>query len=846
MDPVTAAGLAGAILQFVELGAKVAKRVADFSSAIDGIPRAFKQIRTELPSILDGLKRIQRNIDAGLIDKEAQEALVPVVTGCLAEAEQLDRLLEKALPIAGDSSWERKLKAFKSLAYDKKIEEIAESLDGYTKTLVFHQVIDGFGSVRAEPHQPPPYSDPFWLVPFDRNPSFVGRDEIFADIDQAFTVGEGSQPKAALCGLGGIGKSQVALEYCYRRRNKDDRCSVFWVNAATVARFEESFNRIASECGIITPESAKSDAALLLKNWLEVRHVSPWLMVVDNVDDTDAFFREKMTIGKTPSECIPHCQNGSLLFTTRSRDVAFDVANPEMPITIHELGKIEGLDLVRKRLRGDYPENLIFELLQELEYIPLAITQAIAFMVKRQRTIRQYLEQYRKSDATKAKFLTYEFSDHARPESTLESVAKTWRLSFEFIRDSNRRAADLLCLINFFQHQGIPAILLQDEDEDEDDLDFEEAAALLKAFSFIDENDSVFSTHRLVQLATRWWLEEEVPKDVDRWAFEALKSIASRFPEASSHPEPDYFKLGEILLPHAELILQYQFKATTEDYELVRAKLLASSGRYVHWNGNYDEARARFKQSFEIRRQRLGEKHVDTMASMGLLGWTLAIFDKDLEALSILKRLVENRRQVLGEDDPRTIDSLSDLATAVALTGDYTESEKMQREALARSERILGLRHNDTLNCMGHLAEVLDEQGKPEEAAKILGDVYEIKKDLLGHLHPDVLVSEHNLAFMLSEDEGKTEEAINLYKRNWRHKKEVLGPDHIETLTTACNLIIKLASSDRLAESRELCGQCLAEASNGPNKNNPRSQEWLMEIAGIWQKLAEGGSDGEA
>ncbi|RFU73930.1 short-chain dehydrogenase [Trichoderma arundinaceum] len=846
MDPVTAVGLAGVILQFVELGAKVTKRVKDFSSAVDGTPKAFKQIRTELPLIVDGLRRIQRNIDTGSIDKETQEVLLPVVIGCLSETEHLDTLLEKALPLGGDSSWDRRIKALRSLAYDKKIEEIAESLDRYTKSLVFHQVIDNFNSTRLEQQPPPPYTDPFWLVPFDRNSSFVGRDDIFADIDRAFTVQEGSQPKAALCGLGGIGKSQVALEYCYRRRNKGDRCSIFWVNAATVARFEESFNRIASECGITSPDSAKSDAALLLKNWLETQHVGPWIIVVDNVDDKDAFFRGKMATGKAPSECIPHCQNGSLLFTTRSRDIAVDVANPEIPITIHELGKAEGLNLIRKRLRGDYSEDLVFALLQELEYIPLAITQAVAFMVKRQRTIQQYLQQYRKSDATKAKFLNYEFSDHARPENTLESVAKTWKLSFESIRNSNRRAADLLCLINFFQHQGIPAILLQDEDEAEDDFDFQEAAALLKAFSFIDENDSVFSTHRLVQLATRWWLEEEVPEDVDRWAFEALKSIASQFPEPSSRPEPEYFKLGEILLPHAELILQYQFKATNENSELMKAKLLASSGRYIHWSGNYDEARIRFERSFEIRYKHLGEKHVDTMTSMGLLGWTLSIFDKDLLALPILKRLVENRREVLGEDDPRTIDSLSDLATAIALTEDYAESETMQREALARSERILGLRNNDTLNCMAHLAEVLDEQGKAQEAAKLLREVYEIKKDLLGHLHPDVLVVEHNLAFMLSEDNEKTEEAFSLYESNLRNKREVLGPDHSETFVTAYNLIIKLAMSDRVIEARELCEQCLAEASDGPHKSNPRSQEWLTKIDGIRQRLMDVDNDEQA
>lgn len=619
------------------------------------------------------------------------------------------------------------------------------------------------------------------------------------------------------------------------------------MNAATVARFEESFNRIASECGITAPDGAQSDTALLLKNWLEVRHVGSWLMVIDNVDNGDIFFREKMTAGKTLSECIPHCQNGSLLFTTRSRDVAFDLANPELPIMVHELGKAEGLSLVKKRLRQNCSEELIFELLQELEYIPLAITQAIAFMVKRQRTVEQYLRQYRKSDAAKTKFLSYEFAEHARPESTLESVAKTWRISFESIRDSNRRAADLLCLINFFQHHGIPIILLLDGDEAEDDFDFEEAVALLKAFSFLNENDSVFSTHRLVQLATRWWLEEEVPENVDKWALEALKSIASQFPGPVDDPGSEYFKLAEILLPHAELILQHQFKKITEESELARAKLLTSSGRYIHWKGSYDEARLRFERSMEINVFYLGEKHVQTIESMAQLGWTMGHYNEDAEALPILKRVLDNRCEILGEDDPKTIDSLSAFAAVIALTGKYTESETMQRDALARSERVLGRKHNGTLNCMAHLSNVLRDQGKVEEAVQLRRDVYSAKRELLGNLHLDTLVAEGNLALVLSkgDNDATLEESISLGRLNFRNSTEVLGPSHRDTLITAWNLIQRLLSQQRYAEAREVCVQCLIKANDNLYKDNLDSQKLLQEIKEIWLTLLDTGAGEE-
>ncbi|KAH7318086.1 P-loop containing nucleoside triphosphate hydrolase protein [Stachybotrys elegans] len=701
---------------------------------------------------------------------------------------------------------------------------------------MFHQVIDNFQNNFKVDFDPPPYSQARFLVPFDRNPSFVGRKVIFDAIERELDVPEGTQPKAALCGLGGIGKSQIALEYCYRMRKKDERCSIFWCNAATSARFEESMNRIANECGIVSKEDGGTDAAALLKDWLEYRHQDPWLMVVDNVDDEDAFFREKTRIGKTPSECIPHSAQGTLLFTTRSRDIAFDVASTSKPILIQEMEREEGLKLIRKRLPTDTPEDTLITLLEVLEFIPLAITQAVAFITKRRKTVRQYLEQYQKSDATRTKLLSYEFSDHGRQGSSMESLAKTWMLSFEAIRESNPRAAELLCLITFFQHQGVPAVLLQSDGEDE--FDFQDAVAVLKAFSFIDadEADTAFSTHRLVQLATRWWLEKEMPSETDKWATAALKSVAMQFPEPNSHPDTDYFTLSEILLPHAELVLRYEFKSVSKEADLYRARLLNSSGRYIHWTGSFDEARARFAESMNINMKHLGEKHVDTMISTGLLGWTLGSCDEDPHAIPILERLVEIRKEVLGEDDPLTIDAMSDLATAIVTTGDLSKAESMQREALARSERVLGRHHGDTLNCMEHLSSILDDQGNAEEAIMLEREVYTTKRAQLGPRHMSVLVAECNLATMLG-DEGHVEEAHEMFKRNIEVKREVCGVDHRETLVSIMNFgTFLLRSQSGRREAKELFTQALQDAEDGPRKNNPKSQD-IIHTLRRWLRL---------
>jgi len=202
MDPVTGIGLAAAILQFIEFAAKVVDRLADFGAAFENGPKLFRQIRTELPLILDILRRIQDRSKAGDLDTTTEIALCQVIQDCQRSAKQLNDLLDRTIPTPNASSWERKKKALISLTKDKTVKEIADSLHKYVGVLTFHQVVDKGTSLDASSANDPPV---FWVVPFDRNTAFVGRESIIQQIYTAFSVKEGSRPKAALCGLGGIG-----------------------------------------------------------------------------------------------------------------------------------------------------------------------------------------------------------------------------------------------------------------------------------------------------------------------------------------------------------------------------------------------------------------------------------------------------------------------------------------------------------------------------------------------------------------------------------------------------------------------------------------------------------------
>src|SRR5580658_11015434 len=143
-------------------------------------------------------------------------------------------------------------------------------------------------------------------------------------------------------------------------------------------------------------------------------------MIVDNVDDANVFFRAKTGTGMTLLEYIPQSSIGSILYTTRNRDIAIDLTIE--PIRVPVMSLVEARVLLDEKIRGESTEEAQAELLGELEYLPLAITQAVAFMMKRNQTISQYLDLYRRSDSSRIQLLSHEFIDHGTERRPMESV----------------------------------------------------------------------------------------------------------------------------------------------------------------------------------------------------------------------------------------------------------------------------------------------------------------------------------------------------------------------------------------------------------------------------------------
>lgn len=235
---------------------------------------------------------------------------------------------------------------------------------------------------------------------------------------------------------------------------------------------------------------------------------------------------------KALAEYVPQSSKGTVLYTSRNRDVVVDLLLSKDPIEVGSMSSSEAHKLLNADVRRMSKKEDLSTLIDKLDYLPLAITQAVAFMTKRRKSASQYLDLFNKSDSIKARLLAHEFSDHGREARSRESLAKSWMISFDHIKTEHPRATDLLSLMSFYDRQSIPALLLVDESEDENELDFEEAIGVLIAFSFIKANDSDFDVqHASIGASRHLLLSLNGSRDDDLFKLRALFLTSKRYPD---------------------------------------------------------------------------------------------------------------------------------------------------------------------------------------------------------------------------------------------------------------------------------------------------------------------------
>jgi tetratricopeptide (TPR) repeat protein len=585
----------------------------------------------------------------------------------------------------------------------------------------------------------------------------------------------------------------------------------------------------------------------LVSNWLSEEDAQ-WLMILDNADNPELFFSsndveqsfKKSSVLKQPlTDFLPSrlsCQK-LLLITTRRGNLGEDLSKGEQCIEVPPFNVPESRLLLQQRSKGvasgdDSPESV--KLLGILENIPLAITQAAAFIRQNKMSLAKYLAALEKDDENLKNLLSVEFQDARRDRGLPSAVFRTWKLSFSQIHDQKPRAAQMLSLMALFDRREIPESLLKHPEDK--DVDFLIAIATLRDFSLIvqEVDNQTFAMHRLVQLSIHNWLEQAGKKV--KYEEQALQRLADHFP----FPQHENIKTCRQLYPHAQAVLRYNLRS--ESYLKARASLLHVMGWYAMDQGNLDIAemqtlealtlyeetvgrgsaqflncrdilgsifyhRGKYKEAEEMHKQtlgwresRLGKTHVDTQTSMYKIAQALNKQGKYDEAMKMLMETLKLSEVSQGKDHPEMLTVKHSLASTLSHQGKHKEAEEILVYVLKMSEAILGKEHPSTLATMQNLAKELGQQQKYAEAEDIYLQVLESEEIVLGKKHPDTLMTMHNLAWVL-DGQQKYKEAEEIFLLVLELRETVLEKKHPDTLETVWNLAHLYETEERYEEA---------------------------------------------
>ncbi|KAI8289082.1 Kinesin light chain 4 [Colletotrichum sp. SAR 10_98] len=334
-----------------------------------------------------------------------------------------------------------------------------------------------------------------FVVPFRRDSDFVNRPDIWSWIETRYA---GSEMCFALVGLGGFGKSQIAIQFAHQVHNTSPDTSIFWINASTRASFQDSYRSVAEALELPGRHDPGVNVLALVRDWLQREDVGRWLMIVDNADDVEMLTKtDDQNDPPLPiASYLPKTGNGKILVTSRSWDAAEKLTdNGKMILRVLKMETLQALQLLQRKLGQDVDEVAATRLADFLDHIPLALNQAAAYIFRRSRaTIQSYLNDLQRSDKRKDALLRSDRGDARRYPGVSNSVVLTWQLTFEQIKKEQPRAADLLSLMSCFQAQHIPEYMLHhyasdvssvEESGDNDDRDLEDDLEVLQGYSLV-------------------------------------------------------------------------------------------------------------------------------------------------------------------------------------------------------------------------------------------------------------------------------------------------------------------------------------------------------------------------
>ncbi|KAJ7787637.1 P-loop containing nucleoside triphosphate hydrolase protein [Mycena olivaceomarginata] len=567
---------------------------------------------------------------------------------------------------------------------------------------------------------------------------FQGRRAILDKMTHFFAEDIGKQHIYVLYGLGGAGKTQIALKFINDSYLTDN----FFLDSSTTETIETGLKNIA----LVKNVGNSSQDAL---KWL-VNNQEDWLLFYDNADDP------KLDLNRF----MPQCNHGNIIITSRNpalRGYArahFDVSDMEKTDAVELLLKSATQEIVPVN------KEIAAKIVKELCYLPLAIVQAGAFILQ-SGVLDSYLEIYMKN---RAQLLS------EKPAQSYDNYAwtvyTTWQMSFDKLSPP---AAMFLQLCSFLHQDGISEEIFSRAAGYKFRLAIPSREELQKPLEFLAhflEPAGGWDTLRFLRVTNEIKAYSLMSFDSERKMFSIHPLVHSWSQTTITDQESSHSIMAAIMdmsilgIPHdnqqlASLRLISHVDSLRHGNQQVTVNFGAQYGMIYANMGQYEEAKQLDIAALEKLKQVLGADHSDTLEAMSNLASTyrdLGEFHKaeELEVVVLEKSklvvVLEKRKQVLGDDHPDTLWIMGNLASTFNCLGEFQQAEELEVVVLEKWKQAFGDNHPRTLQALENLGWTYHQLGKLQKAEELQAVVLEKRKRVLGDNHPHTLQTMRNLA----------------------------------------------------------------------------------------------------
>ncbi|KAJ7860828.1 hypothetical protein B0H14DRAFT_3134757 [Mycena olivaceomarginata] len=616
---------------------------------------------------------------------------------------------------------------------------------------------------------------------------FQGRQDILARMDDYFSKDIGKRHVYVLHGLGGSGKTQIALKFLdtMNQHPIPRFTKQFFIDASSQQTLDTAFKNIA-----IANKIGNSFQDAL--SWL-IMGTEEWMLLFDNADDPiiNLFL------------FFPQCTHGNIIITSRNPRLAV-----HGPRSHSKVGNMEETDAIELLLLSAAENNTVE-----------TAERASEIVKDHARLLKEHPEQ-----------------SHDDYEWT---VYTTWQISFKQL---SKVAAHFLQMCSLVHHDNIlEAIFQKAAAWTGDAQDLQQARAFLQNFlspsatwnhqSFMDiiaeigayslingHGGGILSIHPLVQSWCRNTLADE-PK-----VRECMMDILGMSVRLTDDDE--LFRIG--LITHVDSLIQ--------NPATVKPVLQAKYAEIYFDSGRYKEAESLEVAVLEKQTNHLGTDHPDTLHSMANLASTYRQLGRYQEAEPLEVTVLDKRKQLFGADHPDTLRAMAHLAATYRELGRYQEAKPLQVTVLEKRKQLIGTDHPDTLYAMANLAATYHQLGRYQEAEPLEVTVLDKWKQLFGVDHPDTLTVMGNLAATY-RSLGRYQEAEPLEVAVLDKRKQLFGANHPDTLTAMGNLAATCSWLGRYQEVEPLEATVLDKRKQLFGANHPETLTAMANLAATYRCL---------